>query len=223
MKQRLDLWTEIRAARKDWRILLLDVAKSHLGPEVLALCHARGYCCLYHYGCTTGVAQVNDTDLHAEFFRIYIDREQIAFTDMQLYDRACFSRTLQQVLDDACAAWRSCSHTKRVKGHKTNGLSNALDGTEDDQISTSCEAGKLWKSLNMHEERRLALLEVDSMIAAGAIKTFEEWQKVVVHPADPGARGLEGDGTEFDGAGRRGQRGGGSLGERRGAGQALAR
>ena len=195
----LDPWTQLRAERQDWRILLLDVAKSHLGPEVLALCHARGYCLLYHYGCTTGVAQVNDTDLHGEFSRIYIDLETVAFNDMQLYDRGCFSRTLQQVLDDCCAAWRACDHLKGVKGHKSNGLSNALDGSEDFEITTSRDAGKIWNALNMSERRRIAILEVDVLVGSGAINSFEQWQKVVVHPADPGVRGFEGDGSEFEG------------------------
>ena len=195
----LDPWTELRAKRKDWRILQMDVAKSHLGPEVLALCHSRGYCCLLHYGCTTGVAQVNDTDLHAEFSHVYIDLEQLAFNDMQLYDPACFSRTLQAVLDDACGAWRVCSHLKGVKGHKTNGLSNALDGSEDHLISTSRDAGRLWREMNMYDARLQAMQEVDAMIDSGSITSFDEWQKVVVHPSDPGVRGFEGDGCEFEG------------------------
>ena len=199
LRRWLDPWTELRAQRKDWRILLLDVAKSHLGPEVIALCHSRGYCTLYHYGCTTGVAQVNDTDLHAELSHIYIDLEQVAFHDMQLFDPGNFSRSLQAVLDDACGAWRACNHLKGVRGHKSNALSNALDGSEDYLISASRDAGKLWHEMNMHEARLEAFKEVDAMIASGSITTFDEWQKLVVHPPDPGVRGLEGDGTEFEG------------------------
>ena len=60
----LDPWTELRAERRDWRILFCGVAASHLGEDVMSLCHSRGYCLLYHYGSTTAVAQVNDTDLH---------------------------------------------------------------------------------------------------------------------------------------------------------------
>ena len=39
----LEPWTEVRARANDWRILMMDVAKSHLGEEVVALCHSRGY------------------------------------------------------------------------------------------------------------------------------------------------------------------------------------
>ena len=59
-------WTPERRAAGDWRILYMDVAKSHVSEGVTLFAHDRGYCCLYHYGCTTGVAQINDTDLHCE-------------------------------------------------------------------------------------------------------------------------------------------------------------
>ena len=106
---------------------------------------------------------------------------------------------LQVVLSDSCGAWHACSHLKGVKGHKTNGLSNTLDGSEDELISTCRDAGKLWREMNMHGTRLQAMQEVDAMIASGSITSFDEWQKVVAHPSDPGVRGMEGDGTEFEG------------------------
>ncbi len=57
----LDPWTEERAAANDYRILYCDVAKSHVGDAPLEFAWSRGYMMLYHYGNTTGVAQVNDT------------------------------------------------------------------------------------------------------------------------------------------------------------------
>ena len=97
---------------------MLGVAPSHCGPEVVALAHSRGYAILYHYGGTAGVAQVNDTDLHGELSSIYIDLEQTAFNNQQMVDPGNIGRTLQNVLDDACAAWRCCDHRKGVKGSR---------------------------------------------------------------------------------------------------------
>ena len=116
-------WTELRARENDWRILMLDVAASHCGPEVVALAHSRGYACLYHYGCTTGVAQVNDTDLHGKFSHLYIGREQAAFNMQQMFDPADISRNLQAVLNDASATWRCCDHQKGVRGHSVGWIS----------------------------------------------------------------------------------------------------
>jgi hypothetical protein len=56
----LDEWTPARAAAHDYRIIMMDVAGSHCGPEVREFCWSRGYIALYHFGCTTGVAEVLD-------------------------------------------------------------------------------------------------------------------------------------------------------------------
>ena len=118
----LEPWTALRARQQDWRILMLDVASSHCGPEVVAFAHARGYAVLYHYGGSTGVCQVNDTDLHAELSSIFIDLEQTAFNNQQLFDPGNISRSLQAVLDDACAAWRCCDHRKGLRGSMEGGV-----------------------------------------------------------------------------------------------------
>ena len=44
LEQWLDPWDEHRAHRNDWRILLLDVAKSHVGEDVMSLAHSMGIC-----------------------------------------------------------------------------------------------------------------------------------------------------------------------------------
>ena len=67
----LQPWSEERQAAGDWRIMYMDAYKAHLTDRIEELCCPRGYVCLYHYGLTTGIAQVNDTDLHGEFSRIF--------------------------------------------------------------------------------------------------------------------------------------------------------
>ena len=67
----LQPWSEERQAAGDWRLLYMDAYKAHLTDRIQELCWPRGYVCLYHYGLTTGIAQVNDTDLHGEFSRIF--------------------------------------------------------------------------------------------------------------------------------------------------------
>ena len=202
----LDPWTELRAAKGDWRILLLDEARSHCGDEVVALCHERGYCCLYHYGCTTGVAQVNDTDLHAEFSAVYIDFEQQAFHDQQLNDPGDISRNLKEVHRDASATWMRCDHTKGARGHLSNGLNNKLDGSQDHLVTR--DAGVFWRECDMALAREAAIVEVDAMLAsadipeafADRVELFAGWQKLIQHP--PGHLGVtsgDGDGAEFEG------------------------
>ena len=190
-------WTEARAGAQDWRILMLDVAKSHIGDEVVAKAHQHGYVTLYHYGCTTGVAQVNDTHLHADFSRMYMNLECMAFAEQQIHDSSDISRNLQAVVDDACAAWALCDHRRGVSGHFSNGLSNALDGSEDWRISHTAKT--FWDDLDMPSARAAAVQAVDALVDAGKITSFAEWATLVEHPGDPGVRGHEGDGTEFEG------------------------
>ena len=105
-------WTAEREAAGDWRILMLDVAASHLADEVSYMADTRGYVTLLHYGCTTGVAQINDTDLHLDLERAYVELEAEAFHQQQLIDPGDISRSLQDVLDDLCGAWRSVDHSQ---------------------------------------------------------------------------------------------------------------
>ena len=94
----LDPWTEERAKRQDWRMLFLDVAKSHLADELERLLWSRGYIRMIHFGHTTGVAQVNDTDLHMQLERIYQYYESEAFFEQQTIRPGDIGRSLQQAV-----------------------------------------------------------------------------------------------------------------------------
>jgi hypothetical protein len=150
---------------------------------------------LLHYGCTTGVAQINDTDLHCELEAKYVELEQCSFHLQQLWDPGNISRTLQQVLDDLGGAWKSVDHTRGSRGHKKVGLNNALDGSEDQHITR--EARLFWLEADMAGERAKAIAEVDALVDSGEITDFSEWRKVIAHPEDPGV--VEDEGAEFEG------------------------
>ena len=94
----LDPWTEERAKRQDWRMLFFDVAKSHLADELERLLWSRGYIRMIHFGHTTGVAQVNDTDLHMQLERIYQYYESEAFFEQQTIRPGDIGRSLQQAV-----------------------------------------------------------------------------------------------------------------------------
>lgn len=192
LRRWLPEWTPERAAARDYRILMLDVAKSHCDPAVTDLAWARGYITLYHYGCTTGVAQVNDTDLHGDFERVYLEAETSAFMHQQYTDPGNITRRPQNVVDDACAVWGALDHQKGCRGHKSVGLSNSLTGEEDCLISR--EARRFWESLNMPAERLRAIQSIRDRVASGELTSMEDWRSkgVVVHPADPGIVMLEG-------------------------------
>ena len=192
LKRWLDAMTPARVAAKDYRILLLDVAKSHIGPEISDLCWERGYLVMYHYGCTTGVAQVNDTDLHGSFQTVYMEFEQHAFVEQQLLEPGNVTRTPQDVINDVAATWKVLDHGQAVSGHKRDGLSVKLDGTEDHLIDR--DARDLWHAAGMPLHRSRAIAEVDEKVASGL--TFADWRSLVIHPDDAGVMQDEGDELE---------------------------
>jgi hypothetical protein len=190
----LDPWTAARAEAHDYRILMLDVAGSHCGDEVVDFGWGRGYFVLYHYGCTTGVAQVNDTDLHGQFEKVYCEMEQMSFNEVQLLRPGCINRSPQDVIDDVAGTWAALDHTQAVAGHKRTGLSCALDGSEDYLITR--EALECWLALGMPAIRRQILADVDEGVASGRF-SVAKWKDLVQHPEDPGV--LADEGQEFEG------------------------
>lgn len=190
----LDPWTDERARIHDYRILMMDVAGSHVGDEVVDFAWTRGYIALFHYGCTTGVGQVNDTDLHGPFEREYLDHEQAAFNEQQMLRPGSVARTPQDVVEDVVATWRSLDHGQVAAGHRRTALSIALDGSEDSAVSR--EALECWQALNMPAVRRDLIAEVEEKVASG-LWTFANWRAVVQHPVNPGV--LADEGMEFEG------------------------
>lgn len=189
----LDPWTEQRAKDNDYRLIFLDAARSHLGDDVEACAWARGYCTMWIYGGTTGVAQVNDTDCHMQFERTYLEFEQQAFTENQMLDPSDISRTPRDVIADTNATWRSIDHERSVRGFLHTGLSNALDGTQDEYICR--EALECWQEIDMHKERKDSIREVDERFDAGNL-CFSDWRSLMVNPLEIGV--ME-EGEEFEG------------------------
>jgi hypothetical protein len=190
----LDVWSPARAASNDYRIVMLDVAGSHIGDDVVDFCWTRGYIALFHYGCTTGVAQVNDTDLHGPFERVYCETEQDAFNEQQVLRPGSVARTAQNVVDDVGATWRMLEHKQAAAGHRRVALSVPLDGSDDQAISR--EALECWTALDMATVRREVIAEVVEKVASGLV-SFADWRSLVVHPVDPGV--LADEGMEFEG------------------------
>ena len=195
IERHLPEWSEERAAAKDYRVLMLDVATSHCGDAVWEAAWARGYVTLLHYGCTTGVAQVNDTALHGPLSRVYVDLEQEFFNEQQLHEPGNINRRPQDVVNDLCAAWRSVDHTMGVRGHLHNGLTNALDGSQDHLITG--EARHCWQELGMAAVREETLREVDAMVASGELASFAQWRSVVRQPDSQGV--VWDEGAELEG------------------------
>ena len=202
LKRVLPVWTEARAAVNDYWLLYNDVAKSHLGTAPEELAWERGFVLMFHYGSTTAVAQVNDTDIHGPFEKDYQDREQECFNRKAEIIAGDISRTEEELLEDSTAVWLELDHHKGVRGHKYNGLSVSLETdpakNEDDLIAR--EAKFFWDEIGMAAERDAIIAEVNAKVDSG------EWvwadlrnpeKNIIRHPENPGVQVYEGE--EFEG------------------------
>jgi hypothetical protein len=200
-------WTEARAAANDYRIMLLDVARSHIGSDIVDELWARGYLCMYHYGCVTGVIQVNDTDNHAQFEREYLAFEERSFLRRQLDDPSDIGRDFTEVVNDVISTWKVINHEQCAQGYKTTGLAVALPepgeliGPEDDCLGRA--AKKVWDALAMPALRRDTLAQVNQALddkeKSGELLTMALWRDLVQHPKNPPGPGVLPEGFEFEG------------------------
>jgi len=191
-------WSAERAAAQDWRLLYMDAYRAHMDDTIAELCYERGYILLFHYGCTTGIAQVNDTDLHQAFSKLYIEMETESFLDKQALDPTDIGRTYQEVVDDAAAVWRAVDHNQGVQGHKRTGLSISLDGTEDHMARR--EAAMFWFEPGhaMGPYRDTLVRDVQERVASGSL-AWADVRSLIEHPAGDVGSGAFGEGAEFDG------------------------
>ena len=158
-------WTKEREIANDWRMLYLDAFSAHLTDRVREMAFERGFVVVYHGGGTTGVCQVNDTDLHAAFEREYLSAEMVSFFEQNLVDPGNSSRTRQQVVDDVVAVWRTLDHSEGVRGHKRTSLSVDLYRTEDHMVNR--EARVFWDELAFGQVRDAEVRRVQDAVARG--------------------------------------------------------
>ena len=165
-------WTDERAVAHDWRVLYLDAFAAHLTENVSDLAFERGFVPMYHGGGTTGVCQVNDTDLHAAFERDYLNTEMVSFFEQGLLDPGNIGRTRQQIVDDVVAVWRGLEHSEGVRGHKRTGLSVDLSGSEDHLINR--DARVFWDELAFGQVRDAEVRKVQDAVARGDLSWCHE-------------------------------------------------
>ena len=102
-------------------------------------------------------------------------------------------RPRPQLLDDVAETWQRLDHTQGVEGHKRTGLSVALSGADDWQITR--EARMFWGDVDMPTVRTEVLKEVREMVRSGAL-TWANVRSLIRHPAE---KGEYGEGEEFEG------------------------
>ena len=170
--------------RQRWRILLLDAYAPHQTERVRRCAWQRRVIIVIHGGGTTSVGQVNDTDLHKPMKKEYIELEMDDALRQAALGKAC-----PMVRREDAMAWMSIvwfqthMHLQAADGFKKVGITNALDGSEDDLVCR--EARSYWNALSMPEMRASAVADVDCEVDAGRLSwTYRHVYRLIAeHPA----------------------------------------
>ena len=169
-----------REEGQPWRILLVDVFAAQTTDAVRRLAWQRGYVLCIHGGGATGVCQPNDTDLHGEMKRLYLEMEAADAAEQQrLRPEGVPVARVQDCIAWMAALWsQQWLHQAAAEGFKKVGLSNALNGDDDRLICR--EALRFWNDLGMNAARTNAMHDVDVELAAGRLDwSYESVCKVL--------------------------------------------
>ena len=152
--------------------VVLDWFAPHLHEDVDALCHKLGHCVLRIGGGLTPWVQVGDT-----YKQHYRDLEKAAAT--AAWDRRPGSllEWRQSVLTRSVDAWNLVDHSKCAGGWKHNGITNPLDGT-DDQLGS--QVLPLWHELNMDAIRCQLIEDVEDAVFSGEITSFWQYPELLL-------------------------------------------
>ena len=166
LERHLPLLTEGRR----WRVILMDAYGPQMSEAVRRLCWQRGYVVIIHGGGATGVTQVNDTDLHQHLRKAYLEKETAEMIrSSRLHPNGAPSPKPEQCIQWMIDAWSNPQlHLSAVAGFKKTGITNALDGSEDQLIVR--EAKYFWRFLHMASQRESAIHDVEVEIEQGRLQ-----------------------------------------------------
>ena len=171
-------------------VYLLDWFAPHLDPSVDALIHGAGHAVLRVGGHLTGLVQVEDTHAHGPMTKIYKKQESLeAHEQLTLRPDKLPSTSRQTVLNRALDSWRAVNHEACSRGFVSNGIANALDGTEDGTLTLDVQG--YWAELQMPQLRTKVMAEVAKMVAEGEVRSFDDYPKIL-EACDVHAAMLEG-------------------------------
>lgn len=178
----LERFLEPMAPGRRWRILLMDAYGPQMSDNCRRLAWSRGYVVIIHGGGATGITQPNDTDLHQ-----HLRRDYVALETSDLVKQARLNPGSTPIpRPENCINWMTevwgsnhPMHLRASTGFKKNGITNALDGSEDHLI---CRESKyFWDSLKIAEHRLRCIEDVNCEAAANRLDwNFENVYELIV-------------------------------------------
>ena len=180
-------------------VYLLDWFAPHLDSKVDDLIHSVGHAVVRIGGHLTPLVQVEDTHAHGPYSAKYKKCEtEDAYQQLLVRPDRLPSTSRQTVLDRAQLAWSQVNHGSCTRGFVEDGITNALDGSEDGQLTADVIA--FWTELDMPRERLRVHEEVREAVRSRRITRFEEYRQLLQSYDDHAAlqEGQEAFGVRVD-------------------------
>ena len=173
--------------------VVLDWFSPHLDKEVDALVHEQGNVVLRIGGGLTPTVQVPDTHAHRPYNNHYRQLERdAASAAWDLRPGTLLECSKQSVLARSEDAWALVDHNACAAGWVHNGITNKLDGSQDESLASHTRPH--WDELEMTTVREQLVQDVKEMVESGQITSFGQYHELLLpyddHP--PVVEGMEG-------------------------------
>ena len=119
---------------RDWRLLLVGASAAQTMPAVRRACWHRGCVLISRGGGTTGVSQVNGTDLHQTPERLRIELGSAEMLDQQRLRPPAVPVPKKEdcIMWMASVGHNAAMHSAVAEGFLKTGQANARDGSQDE-------------------------------------------------------------------------------------------
>ena len=129
-------------------LYLLDWFAPHQSQKLKDIVAEAGHAILLIGGHLTGLVQVEDTHLHGPMTMFYKRREtRSAQQQLRIRPDKLPSTSRQTVMERAYDSYMDVDHSRCSHGFVANGIANALDGSQDCELTP--EVLPFWMELDM--------------------------------------------------------------------------
>ena len=166
---------------QDFVVYMADWFKPNLDLRLQNFLHDQGHLLLLLPGLTTGHVQVNDTHAHAPFSKSYKRLETLDNQFDNELNKPMPDVSRATVLTRACAAWVDIKDRVVLShGFVSNGIANALDGTEDDNLSPDVKPFWFDPEVNMPLWRDRIMAEVKAKVQSGQLREMHDYVNLLL-------------------------------------------
>ena len=152
----LEKWCELWHAGRQWEFILLDAYAPGLTDNVQRFCWNRGYVLVTHGGGASMILQTNDTALHKDVRKHFIERQtQLLLEKTRIRGGGLVDLSPEGNLEIMIKVMSDRElHVMAAKGYNHTGTTLAFDCSEDGELRN--DAKNFWHHLGMRKKINFA-------------------------------------------------------------------